>query len=118
VSPRGRRPGVVALLVCVLAVLAAPPALVACGAATDPFAGLYWEPASGRRIEIKQDGDAYKLFYGRDQRPYVAERDGDQLVIKDPMGGRSVVRAGAAEGTLELVSGGKTTVLKPLPQHQ
>ena len=106
------------LLVAVLAALALATSLpVACGNA-DPFAGAYWEPATGRRIEIQQDGDGYKLYYGRDMRPYAAVRDGDELEITDPMGGKSVVRRGAVEGTLELVSGGETTVLKPLPQHQ
>jgi hypothetical protein len=106
-----------ALLVVVLAMLAAATLPVACGN-TDPFTGVYWEPASGRRIEIRADGDGYKLFYGRDMHPYAAVRDDDELTITDPMGGKSVVRQGSAEGTLELVSGGETTVLRPLPQHQ
>jgi hypothetical protein len=106
------------LLGCVLAAVIGTLVLAACGGNADQFAGLYWEPASGRRIEIKADGDAYKLIYGRDLRAYIARRDGDRLVITDPMGGKTVVRAGSAEGTLEMVTGGKTTVLKPLPQHQ
>ena len=114
----GRRLGAALLFACVLAVVLAPLVLTACGAGTDRFAGLCWEPASGRRIEIEKDGDAYKLCYGRDKRAFTATLDGDRLVIADPMGGRSVVRPGEAEGTLELVSGGETTLLKPLPQHQ
>jgi hypothetical protein len=113
-----RAPGIVLLLACVLGALLAPLGLAACGGATDPFAGLYWEPSSGRRIEVKRDGDAYKLYYGRDQRAHRAVLDGDQLTITDPMGGRTVLRPGEAEGTLELVTGGETSLLKPLPQHQ
>ena len=105
------------LLVCLVAVVA-PLALAACGATTDPFAGLYWEPSSGRRIEIERDGDAYKLYYGRDLRAYPATLDGEELVVTDPMGGKTVVRPGTAAGTLMMSSGGETTVLKPLPQHQ
>ena len=103
-------------LLALVAVLA-PVALAACGN-TDPFAGAYWEPATGRRIEIKHTADGYALYYGRDLRPFPATRDGDQLTITDPMGGKTIVRPGTAEGTLKLVTGGKTTVLKPLPQHQ
>lgn len=115
---RGRVPAAALLLALLLAAVLAPLVLAACGADSDEFAGQYWEPTTGRRIEIRQDGDAYKLFYGRDERPFAAERDGDQLVIRDPLGGTTVVRPGDAVGTLELVTGGKTTVLKPLPQHQ
>jgi hypothetical protein len=106
-------------LLAVLALIAvlAPLALVACGNA-DPFAGTYWEPATGRRIEIRHTADGYELFYGRDLRPFPARRDGDQLTITDPLGGKTILRTGEAEGTLQLVTGGKTTVLKPLPQHQ
>jgi hypothetical protein len=108
------------LLLAVLAIVAvlAPLTLSACGAGADPFAGTYWEPSTGRRIEIKHTADGYELFYGRDLRPFPAARAGDQLTITDAMGGKTVVRPGTTEGTLQLVTGGKTTVLKPLPQHQ
>lgn len=106
-----------AALVVVLAALLLPLAVAACGNA-DPFVGLYWEPSSGRRVEIRQDGDAYKLYYGRDLRAHTAEREGDELVITDPMGGKTVVRLTGAEGSLELVTGGKTTALERLQQHQ
>jgi hypothetical protein len=105
------------LAAAVLVAVLAPLMLAACGN-TDPFAGAYWEPATGRRIEIRHTAAGYELYYGRDLRPFPAMRDGDELTITDPMGGKTVVRQGAAEGTLELVTGGKTTVLKPLPQHQ
>ena len=105
------------LAVLALVALLAPLVLAACGNA-DPFAGSYWEPATGRRIEIKHTADGYELFYGRDLRPFPAKRDGDQLTITDPKGGKTVVSPGTTEGTLKLVTGGKTTVLKPLPQHQ
>jgi hypothetical protein len=115
---RLRTPAGAVLLVCLVVAVLAPLALAACGSTADPFAGLYWEPSSGRRIEIEQDGDAYKLYYGREERAYPATRDGEELVITDPMGGRTIVRPGSMEGTLEMTSGGETTVLRPLPQHQ
>lgn len=93
-------------------------ALAGCGGDADPFSGLYWEPSSGRRVEIRAKGDGYRLYYGVAKRPFLAVREGDELRIADPMGGSIVVRQGPDEGTLELVTGGKTTVLKPLPQHQ
>jgi hypothetical protein len=114
----GRRGAAALLLACLFAAVLAPLLLTACGGNTDPFAGLYWEPSSGRRIEIKQEGDGYKLYYGRELRAFPAVRDGDRLVVSEPLGGKTVLQPGTAEGTLELVSGGKTTVLKPLPQHQ
>lgn len=117
-SEHRRRRLAALLLAGVLAVLLAPLALAGCGGNTDPFSGLYWEPSTGRRIEIRREGDAYHLYYGRDQRSYEARRDGDRLIITEPMGGETVLRPGEAEGTLELVTGGKTTLLKPLPQHQ
>jgi hypothetical protein len=90
---------------------------VGCGD-TDPFTGLYWEPTSGRRVEIQRDGDGYKVYYGRDMHPYAGVRTGDELTVTDPMGGTSVVRRGSREGTLELISGAEVTLLRPLPQHQ
>jgi len=116
--PVALRPAAALLALTILVVALLPLALAACGGNADPFAGIYWEPATGRRIEIRHTGDGYELYYGRDLRPFPAKREGDQLVIMDPMGGRTVVRPGDAEGTLKLVSGGKTTVLKQLPQHQ
>jgi hypothetical protein len=113
---RGRR-AFASLVILLIVALVAPLVLVACGDA-DPFAGVYWEPTTGRRIEIKRQGDRYELYYGRDLRAFPAARDGDRLVITDPMGGKTVIRSGSSEGTLDLVSGGKTSVLKPLPQHQ
>lgn len=107
-----------ALVCLLLALLSAPALLAACGGGADPFSGQYWEPSSGRRIEIARDGEAYELYYGRELHAYPARLEGDHLVITDPMGGKTVVRPGRAEGTLELVSGGETTLLKPLPQHQ
>lgn len=104
------------LLLAALAV--ALPALAACGGDADPFSGLYWEPSSGRRVEISKEGDTYRLLYGAARRPFVATREGDELRIADPLGGSIVVRPGREEGTLELSTAGKTTVLKPLPQHQ
>ena len=92
--------------------------LPACGGNADPFSGLYWEPSTARRVEIRRDGDGYLLYYGAAKRPFKATRDGDELRIAEPMGGRTVVRRGADEGTLELETGGETTLLERLQQHQ
>jgi hypothetical protein len=108
-------------LLLVLVLLLGSPALLAlaaCGGDTDPFAGVYREPSTGRRIEVRHTQDGYELYYGRELQPFPATRDGDLLTITDPMGGKTTLRPGQAEGTLQMVSGGKTTVLKPLPQHQ
>jgi hypothetical protein len=94
-------------------------ALPACGGSeSDPFTGLYWEPSSGRRVEIRADGDAYAFIYGAGKRAFPAVREGDELLISEPMGGETIVRPGGEAGALELVSGGKTTTLELLPQHQ
>ena len=113
-----RRAVAAGLLTLLLAGLAAALALTGCGGNADPFTGLYWEPSSGRRVEIRKDGDAYRLYYGVAKEAYQATRSGDELHIAEPMGGQTIVRLGKAEGTLELVSGGKTTKLQPLPEHQ
>ena len=107
----------IAVLLIVMLGLAAPFVLAACGNA-DPFAGLYWEPSTGRRVEIRKEGDGYRLYYGAAKHAYEAVRDGDQLTIAEPMGGTTIVRPGKDGGTLELVSGGRTTLLKRLPEHQ
>jgi hypothetical protein len=107
------------LLVGLLFSLAAAWALPACGGSeTDPFAGLYWEPSTGRRVEIRLAGDSYEFIYGAGKRPFPAVRDGDELRIAEPMGGDTVVRRGGSAGTLEMVSGGRTTTLELLTQHQ
>jgi hypothetical protein len=112
-----RRPPAAALLVLLLLAAVATPALPACGNA-DPFTGLYWEPSTARRVEIRKEGDAYLLYYGAAMRPFKATREGDELRIAEPMGGRTIVRPGEAEGTLELETAGKTTLLERLQQHQ
>ena len=101
-----------ATLLCVLALT-----LAACGTEEDPFIGLWWQPSTGRRIEIAKDGDAYRFLYGVAKRPYQAMRVGDELRIREPMGGTIVVRA-TDDGGLELIMGGKPSPLKRVPQHQ
>ena len=91
--------------------------LVACGAADDPFTGLWWEPTTGRRIEITKEGEQYRLLYGASQRPHEATRNGDELRVRQPIGGDIVVRVGD-EGRLQLVSDGATSRLVRVPQHQ
>jgi hypothetical protein len=118
---RGRRRarlGAAAALLALLLTLVAALALPACGGNADPFTGLYWEPSTARRVEIRKDGDAYRLYYGAAKRPFVATRDGDELIIAEPMGGRTVVRLGDDANTLELETAGKTTLLERLQQHQ
>jgi hypothetical protein len=106
------------LLVLLLVAIVVAPALAGCGGNADPFTGLYWEPSSGRRVEIRKDGDAYWLYYGAARQAYQARLDGDELLIAEPMGGQTIVRRGETEGTLELETAGKTTLLKRLQQHQ
>jgi hypothetical protein len=113
-APAARVTAFVALAVLLLSLAAA---LVACGARDDPFAGLWWEPASGRRIEIRVTSGAYKVVYGAQKAPFPATRRGDELLVTDPLGGVSVFRQ-AGGGTLTLTAAGKTSVLKPVPQHQ
>ena len=90
----------------------------ACGGNADPFTGLYWEPSSGRRVEIRKEGDDYLLIYGAAKRPFKATREGDELRVAEPLGGQTVVRLGDDVSTLELETGGKTSLLERLQQHQ
>ena len=101
-----------ALLVLVVAQVAACGGTVA-----DPFVGSWWEPTTGRRIVIKQTGDAYSLSYGADKRPYPATRKGDGLHVRQPFGAALVVKT-TSGGGLVLVSGGTSTRLERAPQHQ
>jgi hypothetical protein len=106
------------LLALLLATLLVAPLLAGCGGNADPFTGIYWEPVSGRRVEIRKDDGTYWLYYGAAKQAYQARRDGEELIIAEPMGGETIVRRGDTEGTLELETAGKTTLLKRLPQHQ
>lgn len=101
----------------VLAVLAVAGIIVAgsrLAGDDDAFAGVWWEPGSGRRVEIVREGDGFTLLYGAERRPFEAEKRGDHLVIAAPLGGDIVVRAVATD-RLELVDGGLTTTLRPAP---
>ncbi len=80
-------PGLLAALLLSLALTFA-----ACGAKEDPFAGLWWEPATGRRIEIRVAGDAYKVLYGAARAPFPATRSGGELRVTDPLGGAMVFK--------------------------
>ena len=79
----------------------------------DPFAGVYWDPGSGRRVEITLEDGRYQLLYGVAKHWYAAERHGDELQVRDPFSGYVLVRA-TDEG-LFLVNGGAETKLEPLP---
>jgi hypothetical protein len=80
----------------------------------DAFAGVWWSPDTGRRVEIVRDGDGYALLYGAQRRPFAAERRGDELAIAAPLGGDIIVRA-KSKDRLVLVEGGRTTTLVPAP---
>ncbi len=112
-----RRRAAAALAVLLALAVVAGSALPACGNA-DPFTGLYWEPSTARRVEIRKEGDAYLLYYGAAKRPFEATREGDELRIAEPLGGQTIVRLGEAEGTLELETAGETSLLERLQQHQ
>ena len=114
-SSRGRT--VVAVVAMLLILLAGALPLAACGTRDDPFTGLWWEPASGRRIEITKDGGRYSFLYGAARRPYQAAREGDALRIRQPIGDDIVVTL-AADGHLDMLIGGKTSRLVRVPQHQ
>jgi len=117
VSRRRRMRHTVAILTLAALLCALALALAACGAQDDPFEGLYWEPATARRVEIRKDGDSYRLYYGAGKRPYPATRVGDELHIREPMGGTIVVKTTNGDG-LDLVIGGTSSRLRPVPQHQ
>ena len=59
---------------------------------------------------MKDDG--YALLYGTARLPHPAVREGDELIVREPFGGETLVRL--AEGRLVLVSGGRTRPLTPL----
>jgi len=107
-----RRRAVALLLIAIVVALAILGTSAARG--DDAFSGVWWEPDSGRRIEIVREGDAYTLLYGAERRPFTAERRGDDLVIAAALGGDIVVRAVTAD-RLELIDGGRTTTLQPAP---
>jgi hypothetical protein len=109
---RRRRARGLLLLVAVTALLAILGTSLARG--DDEFSGVWWEPASGRRVEIVRDGDEFTFLYGAERRAFTAERRGDDLVIAAPLGGEIVVRAVSAD-RLELIDGGRTTALQPAP---
>ena len=113
-SRGGRRRSAVAGLAAAIILLTSVLPLVACGAGDDPFAGLWWEPAAGRRIEITKEGEQYRLLYGAAERPYRATREGDELRVRQPFGGDIVVKA-AAKGRLDMVIGGQTSRLVRVP---
>jgi hypothetical protein len=117
VSRAGLGRGVAAVLAVSLVLLAVVLPLAACGSGDDPFAGLWWEPTTGRRIEITKDGAQYRLLYGAAQRSYKATREGDELRVRQPFGGDIVVKV-APEGRLVMVIGRQASRLVRVPQHQ
>ena len=91
--------------------------LAACGTNTDPFLGLWWQPASRASLEIRKNGGAYTLQVGSDLQQYTAVVRGSELYVARPSGGDIIVRQ-APGGLLDLVMGGTTTRLQRAPQHQ
>ena len=98
-----------------LAALAAQ--LAACGTNDDPFAGLWWEPTSGLRMEVRKASDAYTVQVGTDLQRYTAEVRGAELYVTRSEGGDITVKQ-APEGRLDVVIGGTSNRLQRAPQHQ
>ncbi len=104
-----------AALVAAVAVILAVVAAAALAGDEDAFSGVWWEPSSGRRIEIVPGESGYTLLYGAQRRPFTAARRGDdELRIAAPLGGDILVRA-VADDRLVLVDGGVSTTLERLP---
>ena len=112
-----RRLGVTVLVAVVLLAVAAQ--VAACGtAASDPFAGSWWEPASGRRVDVKAAaGGGYEVRVGADLKAYPAAESGGELRVAHPTLGDLVLKT-APDGKLQLVSGGTVSLLERAPQHQ
>lgn len=111
----GRRRAAVSLLVAAACVAGLALVVASLTRDADPFSGVWWEPSSGRRIEIVRAVDGYTLYYGAQRRPFSAERRGDgELRIAAPLGGDILVRP-VADDRLELVDGGTATTLERLP---
>jgi hypothetical protein len=89
----------------------------ACGTAADPFVGSWWEPTSGRRVDVKAAGDGYQVLFGSDLKPYPATLSGGVLRLTHPQLGAVELKKGSGDG-LELVSGGTVSLLERAPQHQ
>ncbi len=92
--------------------------IAACGtAASDPFVGSWWEPSSGRRVDVKAAAGGYEVRVGADLKAYPAAESGGELRVAHPTLGDLVLRT-APDGELELVSGGTASLLERAPQHQ
>ena len=92
--------------------------IAACGgAASDPFAGSWWEPTSGRRVQIEATADGYEAQIGADLQSYPATESDGELQVAHPELGSVVIRP-ASDGRLELVESGTTSLLERAPQHQ
>ena len=101
-----------ALLLAALAVQ-----LTACGTNDDPYTGLWWEPASGLRLEVRKEGGSYTLQVGTDLQRYAAEVRGEELYAARSEGGDITVRQ-APEDRLDIVIGDTSSRLQRAPQHQ
>lgn len=111
-----RRPLAALLLAAVLVALAAQAA--ACGgASSDPFAGTWWEPSSGRRVQVTAAGDGYDVRFGADLEACPATVSGDELRVTHPELGEVVLKT-APNDRLELVIDGTASLLERAPQHQ
>ena len=105
-------------LLAVLLVLAVAAQVAACGGtASDPYAGTWWEPSSGLRVEIKAAGDGYDVRVGADLDAYPAAVSGGELRVAHPSRGDLFFES-APGGKLRLVSGGTASLLERAPQHQ
>lgn len=107
----------VALAFALLAFALAAQVAACGGAASDPFAGSWWEPSSGRRVQIEAAADGYQVLIGADLQSYPATETGGELRVAHPELGSVVIRQ-ASGGRLELVEGDTTGLLERAPQHQ
>ncbi len=107
-----------AALVLMLLAAAGAVQLAACGGTTsDPFVGSWWEPSSGRRVQVQATGDGYEVLIGSNLKASPATKSGAELRLTDPELGPVVLKI-ASDDTLQLVAGGAVSMLERSPQHQ
>lgn len=106
-----------AVLVLTLCAAAAAQAAACGGAAADPWAGSWWEPSSGLRVQVEAAGDGYEVVVGSDLEASPATQSDGELHFTHPELGAVVLKA-APDDRLQLVGDGAVRVLQRAPQHQ
>ena len=91
---RAARRRLVALIVLVVLVGAGVAALLLLGGTPDRFAGVWWDPSTGRRVELVAEGDGYVLLYGAAKQRYAAREYEGRLIVASPLGDDIVIRPG------------------------